>query len=200
MEPTGLTAVNLASLVKDGGISARETAETFFRVIREKNKMINGYITVCEKEALAEAENLDRRRAAGEPPRALGALAGVPLAVKDNICTRGVLTTCGSKMLHNHVPLFDATVVDRLRKAGAVILGKANMDEFAMGSTTETSFFGPAKNPLDPAGFRAGPRAGARPRWRPAWPAARSVRTQAAPSACPRPAAASRASSPPTAG
>jgi len=157
MEPTGLTAAVLASLVKNGDLGAREIAGAFLRAIREKNKMFNGYITVCEKEALAEAENLDRKRAAGEP---LGPLAGVPVAVKDNICTKGVLTTCGSKMLHNHVPLFDATVVERLRRAGAVILGKTNMDEFAMGSTTETSFIGPAKNPLDPARIPGGSSGG----------------------------------------
>ncbi|MCH5162348.1 MAG: Asp-tRNA(Asn)/Glu-tRNA(Gln) amidotransferase subunit GatA [Clostridiales bacterium] len=112
---------------------------------RIKNSDLNNYITVCESEALSCAEKADESRKNGEG----GPLTGVPIAVKDNISTEGVLTTCASKFLQNYVPPFDATVVEKLKKAGAVIIGKTNLDEFAMGSTNENSAFGAVKNVKD---------------------------------------------------
>lgn len=108
---------------------------------------INAYITVNADAALAAADAVDAKIARGEE---IGMLEGIPMAVKDNICTEGLRTTCASHMLENFVPQYDAAVVEKLAEAGAIILGKTNMDEFAMGSTTETSYFGPTKNPVNP--------------------------------------------------
>lgn len=108
---------------------------------------INAYITVDKEAALAAADATDAKIAAGET---IGMLEGIPMALKDNMCTEGLRTTCASHMLENFVPQYDAAVVEKLRAAGAIILGKTNLDEFAMGSTTETSYFGPTKNPVNP--------------------------------------------------
>ncbi|MGC2529263.1 MAG: Asp-tRNA(Asn)/Glu-tRNA(Gln) amidotransferase subunit GatA [Candidatus Acidiferrum sp.] len=125
-------------------ISARELAGEFYRRVAERNPELNAYLTLSEERAYAQADRIDALVAAGKP---LPALAGVPIAIKDVISTRGVRTTCGSKILENYVPPYDATAVERLEAAGAVILGKTNCDEFAMGSSNENSAYGPVRNP-----------------------------------------------------
>jgi len=128
-------------------VSARELAHEFYRRIEEKNPRLNAYLTLCPERAYAQADRVDALRSAGKP---LPALAGVPIAVKDVISTRGVRTTCASKILENYVPPYDATAVERLEAAGAVVLGKTNCDEFAMGSSNENSAYGPVRNPAAP--------------------------------------------------
>jgi aspartyl-tRNA(Asn)/glutamyl-tRNA(Gln) amidotransferase subunit A len=125
-------------------ISARELASDFYRRIGERNQELNAYLALSEERAYAQADRIDALVAAERP---LPPLAGVPIAIKDVISTRGVRTTCGSKILENYIPPYDATAVDRLEAAGAVILGKTNCDEFAMGSSTENSAYGPVRNP-----------------------------------------------------
>lgn len=125
--------------------TARALTEVYFAKI-EAGAEINAYISLNKDAALAQADAVDAKIARGEE---IGMLEGIPMAVKDNICTEGLRTTCASKMLDNFVPQYDAAVVEKLHAAGAIILGKTNMDEFAMGSTTETSFYGPTKNPVN---------------------------------------------------
>ncbi len=127
--------------------SAREIAEEALRIAREENPKTNAYLTLSEERALAAAARVDEALARGEDP---GPLAGVPVAVKDNIVTRGLRTTCGSRLLAHFVPPYDATAVERLEAAGAVLIGKTNLDEFAMGSSNENSAFGPVRNPAAP--------------------------------------------------
>ncbi len=128
-------------------ISARELAADFYKRIGERNQELNAYLTLSEERAYAQADRMDALVAAGKP---LPVLAGVPIAIKDVISTHGVRTTCGSKILENYVPPYDATAVERLEAAGAVILGKTNCDEFAMGSSNENSAYGPVRNPEAP--------------------------------------------------
>ena len=135
-----------AALLAAGEISAVELAQAHLDQIEAINPALNAFLHVDADGALATAAEVDARRAAGER---LSQLAGVPIAVKDNFCTSGLPTTCGSRMLEGWIPPYDATVVTRLKEAGLVILGKTNMDEFAMGSPTETSAFGPSRNPWD---------------------------------------------------
>ena len=127
-------------------VSAREIAAEFYKRIEARNAELNAYLTLCPERAYAHADRVDALVAAGRP---LPPLAGVPMAIKDVISTHGVRTTCGSKILENHVPAYDATAVERLEAAGAVILGKTNCDEFAMGSSNENSAYGPVRNPVD---------------------------------------------------
>ena len=124
--------------------SARELAAEFYKRIGERDKELNSFLTLSEERAYAQADRVDALVAEGKP---LPPLAGVPIAIKDVISTRGVRTTCGSKILKNYVPPYDATAVERLEAAGAVILGKTNCDEFAMGSSNENSAYGPVRNP-----------------------------------------------------
>jgi aspartyl-tRNA(Asn)/glutamyl-tRNA(Gln) amidotransferase subunit A len=125
-------------------VSARELAAEHYTRIEARNTELNAFLTLCHERAYAQAERVDAIVAAGKP---LPPLAGVPMAIKDVISTRGVRTTCGSKILENYVPPYDATAVERLEAAGAVILGKTNCDEFAMGSSNENSAYGPVRNP-----------------------------------------------------
>lgn len=143
-EIISLSALELGQAIKDGKTSSVEATHAYLTRIDEKDGDYNAFITVLREEALIRAAEVDAAISSG---KLTGPLAGVPIAVKDNICTKGVLTTCGSKMLSNFVPPYNATVVDKLNDAGLVIIGKVNMDEFAMGSTTETSYFGPTVNP-----------------------------------------------------
>ena len=126
-------------------ISSVELTRLYLDRIARHNSIINAFITVDPERSLAQAKAADEQRAAGQA----GPLTGIPLAQKDIFCSKGWLTTCGSRMLSNFVSPYDATVIEHFNAAGAVILGKTNMDEFAMGSSNETSFFGPVKNPWD---------------------------------------------------
>ena len=144
MQLTQYTALELGKKIKEKEISVKEAVEASFARIHESEEVIHAYVTVEEEKALKEAEKIQVRIDSGE---LTGPLAGVPVAVKDNICTEGTKTTCSSKILSNFVPTFSAEAVENLKKAGAVILGKTNMDEFAMGSTTETSWYGTTQNP-----------------------------------------------------
>ena len=125
-------------------LSARELASEFYKRIDASNSELNAYLTLSQDRAFAQADRIDALVGAGKP---LPRLAGVPIAIKDVISTRGVRTTCGSKILEDYVPPYDATAVERLEAAGAVILGKTNCDEFAMGSSNENSAYGPVRNP-----------------------------------------------------
>jgi len=147
MNPNQLTAQELGEQFEAGVLTAVEVTQAALDHIDAVDAALNAFISVDAENALATAAQIDERRRQGKP---LGALAGIPVAVKDVICVRGGPTTCGSRILANYVPPYDATAVSRLRRADAVLLGKTNMDEFAMGSSTENSHFGPTRNPVNP--------------------------------------------------
>jgi len=138
-----LTSELIAQL-NSGSLTARQLVESSLQRISELNGTLNAFVSVDAEGALAKADEVDQKRKAGKP---LGRLAGLPVGLKDNICQQGLPTTCGSRMLANFKPPYDAHVVERLKAEDAVLIGKLNQDEFAMGSSTETSMFGPARNP-----------------------------------------------------
>jgi aspartyl-tRNA(Asn)/glutamyl-tRNA(Gln) amidotransferase subunit A len=145
--PENWTIDGVREAVASKKVSARELATDYYKRIEARNPELNAYLTLSQERAFAQADRVDALVAAGKP---LPPLAGVPLAVKDVISTRGVRTTCGSKILEHYIPPYDATAVERLEAAGAVILGKTNCDEFAMGSSNENSAYGPVRNPEAP--------------------------------------------------
>ena len=150
------TAFAIAERVRQGDVSAEETCRDALDRIAERDGSVHAFLHVDPERALARAREVDRRRARGEA----GPLCGVPVALKDNLCARGVPTTAGSRILKDYQPPYDATVVERLEQAGAVIVGKTNCDEFAMGSSTEHSAFGPTRNPRDPSTVPGGSSGG----------------------------------------
>ena len=147
MSLMSLTAVELAKKIKAGETTAVEAAKDALAQIKEKEESIHSYVTVLdEAQILEKAGEVQKKIQAGE---LTGPLAGVPVAIKDNMCTEGILTTCSSKILGNFVPTYSSEVVKKLEEAGVVLIGKTNMDEFAMGSTTETSAYGVTRNPYN---------------------------------------------------
>ena len=144
MELFEMTALEAGEKIKSGQVSSVELTKEMINRLKATNDKINGVITITEDEALKAAQEADDAIA---QEKANSPLCGVPYVMKDNICTKGILTTCASKMLYNFVPPYDAFVTKRLQDAGCVLMGKANMDEFAMGSSNETSYYGPVHNP-----------------------------------------------------
>jgi aspartyl-tRNA(Asn)/glutamyl-tRNA(Gln) amidotransferase subunit A len=162
------TLAELAKGLSDGAFSSRELTEHLLSRIETHDASLNAFISVTAEQALAAADDCDKARSKGD----VNALNGLPIVYKDIFCTRDVLTTCASRILENFVSPYDATVVERLSSAGVVMLGKTNMDEFAMGSSNETSYFGPVKNPWDtertPGGSSGGSAAAVAARLAPA--------------------------------
>ncbi len=157
MELTTLSAAQIAQKVKSKEVSATEIAKSFLQKTRTHNTKLNAYLSIQEEETLKSAAEIDGRIAKGS---ASGDLLGVPIAIKDNICVTGTKTTCSSKILQNYTAPYDATVIRKLKDAGALLVGKTNLDEFAMGSSTENSAFGVTRNPWDNARVPGGSSGG----------------------------------------
>ena len=153
-EILNMTALELSAAIKKGDVTCREAAQAALDAVRARDGQLNAFTCVTQQQALERAAALEKTGGGGP-------LFGVPGAVKDNICTRGIPTTCASRILEHYVPPYNAGVIDRLDEAGTVLLGKLNMDEFAMGSTSETSCFGPVKNPWDLSRVPGGSSGGA---------------------------------------
>ena len=162
------TLAELSAMLESGEVSSVELTQSFIDRIKQLDPQLNSFITVTETQALAQAKAADQQRAAGKA----GSLTGVPVAHKDIFCTLDVKTSCGSKMLDNFISPYNATVVEKMAEAGVVMLGKTNMDEFAMGSSNETSYYGPVKNPWNtqavPGGSSGGSAAAVAARLTPA--------------------------------
>lgn len=146
MELKNKTALEIGQMIKNKEISSVEATKDMLLNIKTREDKVNAFVSVFEDEALKQAEKVQAKIDKGE---ITSPLAGVPMGIKDNICTKDRLTTCGSKMLHNFKPPYNATVTEKLEENGAVVVGKLNMDEFAMGGSTETSYFGATGNPWD---------------------------------------------------
>ncbi len=157
MKLTDMTAVELGTAIRERHVTAMEAVEAVFAVIQEREAQLHCFVTLDREGALRRAQEVQKQIEAG---KLNGPLAGVPAGIKDNLCTRGMRTTCASRILENFVPSYTAQSVARLEQAGAVLIGKTNMDEFAMGSTTETSAWGPTKNPRNPAHVPGGSSGG----------------------------------------
>ncbi|HEY5576109.1 MAG TPA: amidase, partial [Clostridiaceae bacterium] len=141
-----MTAFEIKKGIEEKSFTATEVVAALFERIKAVEPKVDAYLTLCEDAARAQAKAVDEKVKAGAP---LGKFAGIPIAIKDNISTDGIKTTCGSKMLFDYIPPYDATVVKKLKEEDAIIIGKTNMDEFAMGSSTENSSFKNTKNPWD---------------------------------------------------
>ena len=146
MDILNMTALELGKAIKEKKITVKEAVEAVIANIEAKDKDINAYISLNKEQALLKAEEIQAKINSGE---LTSPLAGVPIAIKDNICTKDLKTCCASKILGDFAPVYNATVVEKIEAAGAIVLGKLNMDEFAMGSTSETSYYGSVKNPWD---------------------------------------------------
>lgn len=157
MSNADLTIANAASALRDGSTTATQLLQAVLERASLTEADLHAYLTLDAERARTAAGQADARFAAGEP---LGPLDGIPIAIKDNMCTRGVETTCASQILAGYHPPYDATVVSRLKAAGAVITGKTNLDEFAMGSSTENSAYGPTRNPWNPSRVPGGSSGG----------------------------------------
>ncbi|MBI4744086.1 MAG: Asp-tRNA(Asn)/Glu-tRNA(Gln) amidotransferase subunit GatA [Actinobacteria bacterium] len=140
------TAFELHNLLKEKSVSAEEICKSVFSKINEVEDKVKSYVTLTEDLALKKAKEVDEKIKNDEE---ISPLSGIPIAIKDNMCTKGILTTCSSKILSNYIPIYSSTVVERLFEQDVVMVGKTNMDEFAMGSSTENSSFGPTRNPVD---------------------------------------------------
>lgn len=147
MDLTKLTGIQLSKKIKAGEVTVKEAVDASFAAIEVQEPAIHAFLTIDKEKAYQRAGEVQRQIDSG---RCTGPLAGVPMAVKDNICTKGMQTTCASRMLYNFIPPYNADVVERLEAAGAIVIGKTNMDEFAMGSTTESSAFQVTRNPVNP--------------------------------------------------
>jgi len=139
------SVIEILNAIKKKDISSSELTRYYLNQIKEKDTDLNCFITVTEEAAISKAQEIDNEISKG----VIKPLSGLPIAQKDIFCTKGVKTSCGSKMLDNFISPYDATVIEKLNNAGTIMLGKTNMDEFAMGSSNETSFYGPVKNPWD---------------------------------------------------
>ena len=146
MDLCHLTAHELHDMLINRKTSAVEIAKSVFQQIDKIESVIHSYVTLTRENAFETAEKVDKKIASGEN---ISPLTGIPMAIKDVMCTKGILTSCGSKILSNFIAPYDATAVKKLKDQDVVIIGKANMDEFAMGSSTETSYFGITRNPWD---------------------------------------------------